>query len=53
MNFQISADGNVTTSTLVFVPTIKDHNKTLICRAMNTKIKTAVAEDMWLLDITC
>ncbi|XP_076314755.1 neural cell adhesion molecule 1-like [Tachypleus tridentatus] len=41
----ISVDGNVTTSTLTFKPSILDNDKTLICKAQNPLIKNFVLKD--------
>ncbi|CAB3236419.1 unnamed protein product [Arctia plantaginis] len=47
------SDNNATISTLNLVPMAEDHEKYLVCRAENTKVKmvNAVVEDRWLLNI--
>ncbi|KAF6216306.1 hypothetical protein GE061_000646 [Apolygus lucorum] len=46
-----SPDGNVTTSTLRFTPSIKDNGARLVCRADNPKINGAFLEDTRKMDI--
>lgn len=50
---QVSADGNVTTSTLLFTPSIKDNGARLVCRASNLRIEGAFLEDVRKLNIFC
>ena len=58
ISYSSSPDGNVTTSTLSFVPSLSDAGEELICRAGNT-IRPAstqdanVMEDQWRLEIHC
>ncbi|XP_046659110.1 LOW QUALITY PROTEIN: nephrin-like [Homalodisca vitripennis] len=47
----ISPDGNVTISTLLFKPTLLDHEKTLTCRADNVRVKAGAEEDSWKLNV--
>ncbi|XP_054259110.1 synaptogenesis protein syg-2-like [Macrosteles quadrilineatus] len=47
----VSTDGNVTISTLMFKPTLLDHEKTLTCRADNQHVKAGAEEDSWKLNI--
>ena len=51
--FQTSPDGNVTLSTMYFVPTIKDAGKFLGCRASDQLTGEGSKEDGWKLSITC
>ena len=51
--FQTSPDGNVTVSTLVFIPTIKDAGKFVGCRAADMLTGEGSLEDGWELAITC
>ena len=53
LTFQTSPDGNVTVSTLVFIPTIKDAGKFVGCRAADMLTGEGSLEDGWELAITC
>ena len=53
LTFQTSPDGNVTVSTLVFIPTIKDAGKFVGCRAADMLTGEGSLEDGWELTITC
>ncbi|XP_066997421.2 nephrin-like [Anabrus simplex] len=46
-----SSDGNISTSTLIFVPTPGDLRKELTCRANNTHIPGSARQDTWMLDV--
>ncbi|XP_068084809.1 synaptogenesis protein syg-1-like [Anabrus simplex] len=48
---KVSADGNVTVSTLTFTPTSKDNDKVLTCRAENPQVRAGVEEDTWRLNV--
>uniref|UniRef100_T1HAH0 Ig-like domain-containing protein n=1 Tax=Rhodnius prolixus TaxID=13249 RepID=T1HAH0_RHOPR len=48
---QVSSDGNVTTSKLIFTPLISDHDGRLTCRAHNPRLATGVLEQAWKLDV--
>ncbi|KAF4523453.1 hypothetical protein B566_EDAN008862 [Ephemera danica] len=50
-NEKISGDGNSTTSTLIFTPTMLDHDKSLTCRADNKHVQAGVEEATWKLNI--
>lgn len=50
---QVSPDGNITTSTLMFKPTLLDHEKTLTCRADNSRVQAGAQEDSWKLSVYC
>ncbi|XP_066594122.1 nephrin-like isoform X2 [Prorops nasuta] len=48
---KVSEDGNTTTSTLTFTPTLLDHAKTITCRANNPKVRGSILEDTWQLNV--
>ncbi|XP_076653343.1 nephrin isoform X1 [Halictus rubicundus] len=48
---KVSEDGNKTSSTLIFKPTLLDHDKVITCRAENTKVHRAMLEDTWKLNV--
>ncbi|XP_055950829.1 synaptogenesis protein syg-2-like [Argiope bruennichi] len=48
---RVSAQGNVTTSTLTFTPTSDDNGKFLYCQADNPAIPGSAIEDGWKLDV--
>lgn len=51
---QYSEDGNITTSTLLFTPSLLDHDKGLTCRAENDRVSAGeVEEDSWKLNVYC
>jgi len=53
LSLQISSDGNVTNSTVTFVPSLEDAGKTLTCRAENPSIPGSQIEDGFKMDIHC
>jgi hypothetical protein len=50
---QTSPDGNVTLSTLNYVPSVRDAGKFMSCRAENPELPDATLEDGWKLEIYC
>ena len=51
--FQTSPDGNVTLSTLNYIPSVRDAGKFMACRAENRELPAATLEDGWKLEIYC
>ena len=51
--FQTSPDGNVTLSTLNYVPSVRDAGKFMACRAENPEVPDATLEDGWKVEIHC
>ena len=51
--FQVSLDGNVATTTVIFIPEVKDQDKILYCRAKNLHISTKTVEDQWKIKVAC
>ncbi|KAJ0173859.1 hypothetical protein K1T71_011008 [Dendrolimus kikuchii] len=45
------SESNATTSILSLVPVAEDHDKNLICRVENPKVKDSIMEDRWYLNI--
>ena len=52
-SFQVSADGNIATTTVIFIPDVKDQDKVLYCRAKNMHITADKMEDQWKIKVTC
>ena len=50
---QTSPDGNVTLSTLNYIPSVRDAGKFMSCRAENPELPDATLEDGWKLEIYC
>ena len=50
---QTSPDGNVTLSTLNYVPSVRDAGKFMACRAENPEVPDATLEDGWKVEIHC
>ena len=48
-----SPDGNVTVSTLSFMPTTMEAGNLLVCQAGNPRIPDSTLEDAWKLEIHC
>ncbi|XP_054168954.1 uncharacterized protein LOC128966165 [Oppia nitens] len=48
---QLSANENLTTSTVQFVPAVDDNGKILSCRADHSTLPDSALEDSWILDI--
>ncbi|KAG7202911.1 hypothetical protein KM043_010052 [Ampulex compressa] len=48
---KVSQDGNMTSSTLAFKPTLLDHEKVVTCRAENPKVRGGIIEDAWKLNV--
>ena len=51
--FQVSLDGNVATTTVIFIPEVKDQDKILYCRAKNLHLATKTVEDQWSIKVAC
>ncbi|CAH0551271.1 unnamed protein product [Brassicogethes aeneus] len=47
----VSADGNTTTSTLVFTPSSADHGLILTCKASNQRIPFSEQQSTWMLRV--
>ena len=50
---QSSPDGNVTVSTLSFVPSVRDASATLVCRSGVMGLPESTLEDTWKLEVHC
>ena len=50
---QVSLDGNVATTTVIFIPEVKDQDKILYCRAKNLHVSTKTVEDQWKIKVAC
>lgn len=51
--FQVSEDGNVSTSVLSITPTREDHGKALSCRATNELVRNGIRETAMKLNVFC
>ena len=52
-SFQLSPDGNVSTTTVIFIPTESDAGKFLSCRAENMQLPDGAVEDQWKIEVHC
>ena len=52
-SMQVSLDGNVATTTVIFIPEVKDQDKILYCRAKNLHVSTKTVEDQWKIKVAC
>lgn len=52
-HLQTSQDGNVTTSTLLFIPARQDNGKNLVCRATNELVRNGVKETTLKMNVFC
>ena len=52
-SIQVSLDGNVATTTVIFIPEVKDQDKILYCRAKNLHVSTKTVEDQWKIKVAC
>lgn len=50
---QVSADGNLTTSVLTYVPTVDDEGKVLSCRVEHPLLLRSALEQGWRLTVHC
>ena len=48
-----SPDGNVSMSTLSFMPTVLDAGSQLVCRAGNPGLTDSTLEDSWKMEVHC
>ena len=46
-------DGNVATTTVIFIPEVKDQDKILYCKAKNLHVSTKTVEDQWKIKVAC
>ena len=49
----MSPDGNVSTTTVIFIPDEEDNGKFLSCRAENVQLMSNFVEDQWKLEVHC
>lgn len=50
---KVDPTGNVTSSTLIFVPSAEDHERLLTCKADNSQLADSTIEDAVFLSVTC
>ncbi|XP_013147686.1 PREDICTED: nephrin-like [Papilio polytes] len=50
-NAKTFSDTNATLSVLTFVPEAEDHERSLVCRAENPRLTSALLEDYWKLNV--
>ena len=53
MVFQVSVDGNISSSLFEFRPSIDDDDQNLRCEARNNQIPDIVQQDHWTLHVHC
>jgi len=53
IKYKVSADGNIATTTVIFIPEPVDQDKILYCRAKNLHITADTKEDQWKIKVTC
>jgi len=51
VNYHVSPDGNVSTTTVIFIPDESDQGKFLSCRAENVQLSSSAVEDQWKLEV--
>ena len=51
--FQVSVDGNISSSLFEFRPSIDDDDQNLRCEARNNQIPDIVQQDQWNLHVHC
>lgn len=51
VNYQLSPDGNVSTTTVIFIPDESDQDKFLSCRAENVQLTSSAVEDQWKIQV--
>ena len=50
---QVDPDNIVASTTVVFIPEVKDHGKMIYCRARNMHSTADTKEDQWKIDVRC
>lgn len=53
IHLQTSSDGNISYSSVTFVPGIEDGGQYLTCRAENPELPASIMEDTLKLDVQC
>jgi hypothetical protein len=49
----VSPDGNVSTTTVIFIPDDDDQDKFITCRAENLQVPSSSVEDQWRITVHC